>query len=625
MPRRSTLGRFAVMANAREKAEKKVRLDDAVCSSASSTTTSTSAIEDELEEHASLQISSSRRKIDAASAKIPAADGMEQQYTIVSVHQLTMLLCEVLCSECLEPGLDVSIVERNSDGDKENKGFANKLKLRCSGCGYEKMDMSSPRENYAEQKNKPFDVNTRMALFSHEIGASHASLQKFGAVMGMPAPVLQSFQAADKRVTEAEVVAGEEALYQSANDIRKAYAEVDADLQEAMNRGETRTIDISVSFDGTWQKRGFTSLYGVGVAIDVLTGLVVDFHVLSKYCHACRIQEAKNLPAQEMEAWRATHAPKCCRNHHASSKAMEQEAAKVLWGRSVRLHNFRYTEMLCDGDSSAFKAVVELDPYPGVQVEKLDCVNHAHKRMGTALRKLAKDERLGGKGVGRLTEGKCDSLQNYYRGAIVNNLDNIDRMRSSVWSTLFHSMSTDERPYHYRCPTSPDTWCFYQKALIAGTEPRSHNDIPSHTFLAPGVAEKMVPVFRRMSDEALLKRMQHGGTQNTNESLNNLVWLRCPKAVFMGKGRVDGATARAVAVFNEGAFEITRVMNKLYVDLTLSTLESLGNRDQHRIRKADAAVTARARHQRRDYARQRRLAVRAEHAQEGQVYGPGMA
>ncbi|XP_070174553.1 uncharacterized protein [Littorina saxatilis] len=43
-------------------------------------------------------------------------------------------------------------------------------------------------------------------------------------------------------------------------------------------------------------------------------------------------------------------------------------------------------------------------PYPGVQVKKCDCVNHAHKRMGTALRKLAKDEELGGKGVGRLTE-----------------------------------------------------------------------------------------------------------------------------------------------------------------------------------------------------------------------------
>ncbi|XP_070174254.1 uncharacterized protein [Littorina saxatilis] len=479
------------------------------------------------------------------------------------------------------------------------------------------MNHFQPSKRNAEQKNKPFEVNTRMALFSHEIGATHASLQKFGAVLGMPAPVLTSFQAADKRVTEAEVEAGEEALFQSANHIRKAYAEVDPDPQE--------TIAITVLFDGTWQKRGFTSLYGVGVVIDVLTGLVVDFHVMSKYCHACKLQEAQNLPAEEMEAWRAAHAPKCCRNHHASSKAMEQEATKVLWGRSVRSHNFRSTEMLCDGDSSAFKAVVELDLYPGVHVEKLDCINHAHKHMGSALRKLTKDKRLGGKGVGRLTEGKCDSMHNYYWGAIINNLYNIDRMRSSVWSTLFHCMSTDERPYHHRCPSSPDTWSFYQKALISGEEPPAHKDNACHTYLAPEVAEKMVPVFRRMSDEALLKRMQDGGTQDTNESLNNLVWLRCPKTIFMGKGRVDGATARAVAVFNEGAFEITRVLNSLYVDLAQSTLESLDKRDRRRICQVHAAATAHARDQRRDYARQRHVAVRAEHAREGQVYGPGMA
>ncbi|XP_070175236.1 uncharacterized protein [Littorina saxatilis] len=369
MPRRRSEAQLASVANARvEKDGKKVRLQSDTCSYA------TSAFGDE---DTPLQVSSSGRKLGAANAAIPAADGMEQEFSIVSVHQLTKLICEVLCPECLEPGLDVSVMERNADGNKENRGFANKLQLRCSGCGYGRMGMSSPKENNAEQKNKPFEVNTRMALFSHEIGASHASLQKFGAVLGMPAPVLTSFQAADKRITEAEVEAAEEALFQSANHIRKAYAEVDPDPQE--------TIDITVSFDGTWQKRGFTSLYGVGVVIDVLTGLVVDFHVMSKYCHACKLQEAQNFPAEEMEAWRAAHAPKCCRNHHASSKAMEQEAAKVLWGRSVRSHNFRYTEMLCDGYSSAFKAVVELDPYPGVQVEKLDCINHAHKRMGSAV------------------------------------------------------------------------------------------------------------------------------------------------------------------------------------------------------------------------------------------------
>ena len=58
--------------------------------------------------------------------------------------------------------------------------------------------------------------------------------------------------------------------------IREAYAEMDEDLREALEREEDPIVNISVSYDGTWQKRGFTSLFGVGVCIDVLTGLVVD-------------------------------------------------------------------------------------------------------------------------------------------------------------------------------------------------------------------------------------------------------------------------------------------------------------------------------------------------------------
>jgi len=37
--------------------------------------------------------------------------------------------------------------------------------------------------------------------------------------------------------------------------------------------------------------------------------------------------------------------------------------------------------MLSDGDRAAFRQVVSLNPYPGHEVVKLECINHAHKRM----------------------------------------------------------------------------------------------------------------------------------------------------------------------------------------------------------------------------------------------------
>ena len=42
-------------------------------------------------------------------------------------------------------------------------------------------------------------------------------------------------------------------------------------------------LDIAVSYDGAWQRHGFSSHNGVGLVIDLLTGLPLDFEVLSNF------------------------------------------------------------------------------------------------------------------------------------------------------------------------------------------------------------------------------------------------------------------------------------------------------------------------------------------------------
>ena len=348
-----------------------------------------------------------------------------------------------------------------------------------------------------------------------------------------------------------------------------------------------------------------------------LTGLVIDFELRSKYCHNCKLKESTMDPAA-IQLWKTQHVGSgdCCINHTESSKAMESKAAEVLWGRSLAKYNIRYVEMLSDGDSSAHRAVNVLMPYGEKAVQKLDCVNHAHKRMGTALRKLSKDQHLGGRGKGRLTEKKCDSLQNFYRGAIMDNLQfGVEKMRNAIWAGLFHSMSTDEQPRHMQCPQGEESWCFYQKALAREEEPDSHDNHPSHIYLTTEVTHKMIPVYRRMSEESLLRRMIHGGTRNANECLNSTIWVRDPKTSFMGKQRVLGAVSRAVGSFNEGSTELLSVMNRLNISIANISLQLLTKKDEKRMIKADAASTAQAREQRKDYAVRRRLLEREEGGQ----------
>ena len=132
---------------------------------------------------------------------------------------------------------------------------------------------------------------------------------------------------------------------------------------------------ICVSYDGTWMKRGFTSQYGVGVAIDTLTGLVIDYEVMSLYYHGC-IDNKTWTGARERLAWEKAHAPDCCIKYAGSFKSMETEAAKRIWSRSVNKYKLRYTEMLSNGDSTTFKALQEMKPYGDINLCNLECVNH---------------------------------------------------------------------------------------------------------------------------------------------------------------------------------------------------------------------------------------------------------
>ena len=66
---------------------------------------------------------------------------------------------------------------------------------------------------------------------------------------------------------------------------------------------------ITFSGDGSWRKRGFSSLFEVTSLIGWHTGKIVDVEVKSKYCKACEYREAKSGPFEYNE-WIETHADK---------------------------------------------------------------------------------------------------------------------------------------------------------------------------------------------------------------------------------------------------------------------------------------------------------------------------
>ena len=80
-------------------------------------------------------------------------------------------------------------------------------------------------------------------------------------------------------------------------------------------------IECKAMFDGTWHKRGHSSLQGAVTAIAVETGI----KTLKKVCKACSIWASKP-DGLEKETWRANH--KCPKNYVGSTPAIEQEGVK---------------------------------------------------------------------------------------------------------------------------------------------------------------------------------------------------------------------------------------------------------------------------------------------------------
>ena len=70
---------------------------------------------------------------------------------------------------------------------------------------------------------------------------------------------------------------------------------------------------------------------------------------------------------------------------------MEVGGAIEMFSRSVEYLKLRYTGYI--GDSKGHLRVVAAAPYGDTPIQKLECVGHVQKRMGTRLRNLVQEMR----------------------------------------------------------------------------------------------------------------------------------------------------------------------------------------------------------------------------------------
>ena len=454
-------------------------------------------------------------------------------------------------------------------------GLSNLFLLKCCDCTWKYPFYSSMKYNpkkTAKRGGTSFDINTRSIIAFRKIGVGHAGIVTFSSIMNMQPPM--NTNAYNKTVINLHQAYSECA----AESMQNAAAEIPLNKD---NISSDNFNHVVASLDGTWQRRGYSSLNGVVTAIS--NGKCVDYDVCSKVCKACE-QWTSRMDDPGYQKWKDDH--DCPINHYGSAGSMEAASAVRIFKRSTAFNKLRYISYLGDGDSKSYSEVVKSNPYPGIAINKLECVGHVQKRVGSRLRTLRTnykdvefDDGKGIRGNGRLTDKVINSLQNFYGICIRQKYDTIYQKQVAIAAIIHHCTNYANAEFrHQFCPRDKETtWCKYHKLEDKSTYKPTIN-IPA--VIADIIRDSFS--YKDLASTTLLEKCLHGQTQNVNEALNQLIWKRCPKTTFAGKQTVDIAVASAVLQFNDGKQGLLNVLTKLNLErgyyVSKAFLKEMNNR-----------------------------------------------
>ena len=240
-------------------------------------------------------------------------------YVIVQTTSLCKFFSKLLCPTCKQPSISFEVMK-----DK-TMGFAAKARSYCTACENNvSEDFLCKRVDDSASPNVPFEVNMQAVLAFRGIGCGFTAIREWCGIMNMPYHLSQNgYASIHERLNSASKSLFKDIQKKSTEAIFSAYAETGV-LPDANG-----VLDVAVSFDGAWQRRGHSSHNGVASVIDLITGLPIDYEVLCNFCFKCQANEEN-----EDCAWKEKHRLSCPKNFDGSSNAMEVECVLRLWNRS---------------------------------------------------------------------------------------------------------------------------------------------------------------------------------------------------------------------------------------------------------------------------------------------------
>ena len=108
-----------------------------------------------------------------------------------------------------------------------------------------------------------------------------------------------------------------------------------------------------------------------------------------------------------------------------------------------------------------------------------------------------------------------------------------------------------------------------------------------------------------------------------NESLNNIIWTRCPKRVYVGNSIFKTAVASAVISFNDGANGLLPVFEKIGIECGFFTTDGFNNSDINRIIQCNRKSSDSVKSKRKSLHAERKGFNDQNELEEGETYASG--
>ncbi|GFW05623.1 uncharacterized protein TNCV_4003251 [Trichonephila clavipes] len=396
---------------------------------------------------------------------------------IIDMEVILNLFLQLCCPRCFEEGILLS--------EDSTYGLCSNFVIRCKHC-----DFYSGFSSSKKTLNCP-EVNTRFVYGMRQIGKGFSAGFKLCGTLNLP------------RLSKTAYTNHENKLMSVISEVSELSMQKAASELLVLHPTNNKIVECGISVDGTWQRRGYSSMNGCVAALSVDTGKVVEIEIMSSYCPTCR--KISKMPRSiESETFAADHV--CHSNFQGSALKMEAVGATRIFQRSIVKRGLKYAHYYGDRDSKGFISVK--DTYGKDSVTKYECIGHVQKS---------------------------------------SNVGNLSGLQQNVIAALFHCSSSVKKPMHGQCPIGKDSWCYYQRALSCGKKPNE-----KYKGLSNEVLNTIKPTYLELCTKELLTKCLHGKTQNSNECLNGVIWQRVPKEVFVCLKILKSGALDAVIQFNDG-------------------------------------------------------------------------